>query len=292
MSNKIEEQYYKIWLSLIPNLGSIKYLNLINTFKTNKAIFNASKKELMQVSKISDNLAENILKIESRRKAKLHLKHILNNNIKIISITDREYPSNLKDIYSPPLCLYIKGNEELLTKTNISIIGCRDCSNYGKEMAQKFAYELSKNSINIVSGLARGIDSYAHLGAIYGNGKTIAVLGNGLNTIYPKENIQLASKILKTEGAIISEFPLGTEPNKMNFPLRNRIISGLSKGVLVIESKKKSGTLITVDFALEQGRDVFVLPGNINSKCSEGTNELIKQGAKVVTNYMEILEEV
>ena len=143
----------------------------------------------------------------------------------------------------------------------------------------------------VKAALAKGIDSYAHFGTIEAKRKTIAVLGNGLDTIYPKENLKLSEKILENEGAIISEYPLGTQPNRENFPARNRIISGLSNGILVVEAKEKSGTLITTDFALDQGRDVFVIPGNIDSENSFGTNELIKQGAKLVTNPKEILEE-
>ena len=211
------------------------------------------------------------------------------NNIDIISIQDKDYPSLLKEIYDPPICLYIRGNKKILNNESIAIIGCRDASDYGLNVANEFAYNLSKQNINIISGLARGIDSEAHLGAVRANQKTIAVLGNGLDIIYPKENINLVQNILNSGGAIISEYPLGTKPKKENFPARNRIISGMSKGLLVVEAKEKSGTLITVDFALEQGRDVFVIPGNINSINSVGTNDLIKQGAKVVTTWEECI---
>ena len=153
------------------------------------------------------------------------------------------------------------------------------------------AYNISKQKINIVSGLAKGIDSMAHKGTILAREKTIAVLGNGLDTIYPAENVYLAKEILKNGGAIISEYPLGEKPQKQNFPERNRIVSGMSKGIIVVEAKEKSGTIITVDFALEQGRDVFVVPGDINKENSKGTNKLIKQGAKLITHYEDVLEE-
>ena len=159
-------------------------------------------------------------------------------------------------------------------------------------MAFNFAYELSKKGFIIISGLARGIDTYAHLGALKASGKTIAVLGSGLKHIYPSENKKLCNEIVKNGGAIITEYEPHTKPLPMNFPSRNRIISGLSNGVLVVEAKQKSGTLITVDYALEQGKDVFVIPGNITSINSYGTNELIKQGAKLVTNTKEIIEEI
>lgn len=225
------------------------------------------------------------------------------NNIKTISINNKYYPENLKKIYDPPKVIYVKGNYKILNNLSISIVGCRDATDYGKKAAKYFSYWLSKNKINIVSGLAKGIDSFAHIGAVCGkveeNSKkvnnlstfgTIAVVGTGLDIVYPKENKYLEEKIIETGGAIISEYPLGTKPTRYNFPKRNRIISALSKGVLVIEAKEKSGTLITVDFALEQGRDVFVVPGNINSLNSVGTNHLIKQGAIIVTNYKEILD--
>ena len=172
---------------------------------------------------------------------------------------------------------------------SIAIIGSRDYSDYGKRVAKDFAYNLAENDICIISGLARGIDSFAHEACLSAEGKTIAVLGSGLDIIYPKENIGLFNKIILNGGLVISEYPLGTKPQKQHFPARNRIISGLSDGVLVIEAKEKSGTNITVDFALEQGKDVFVVPGNIYSKTSNGTNFLIKEGAIPVTNFLDII---
>ncbi len=213
------------------------------------------------------------------------------NDISILFIEDENYPRILREIYNPPLCLYIKGNKSILNEISLAIIGCRDASEYGKNVAEEFAFNISKTKINIVSGLARGIDSFAHLGAIKAKEKTIAVLGNGLDTVYPKENIKLAEEILNCGGTIISEFPLGTPPEKRNFPARNRIISGISKGVLVVEAKERSGTMITVDFALEQGRDVFAVPGNIDLINSFGTNRIIKEGAKLITTWEEIVEE-
>jgi DNA processing protein len=212
------------------------------------------------------------------------------NGIDIINIFDPEYPQILKEIYDPPICLYIKGNKKILNSFALAIIGCRDSSVYGEKNAEKFAFELAKRKIVIVSGLAKGIDSCAHKGTVLAKEKTIAVIGNGLDFIYPSENTKLANEIIKNDGCIISEYPLGTKPEKQNFPARNRIISGISKGVLVVEAKEKSGTLITVDFALEQGRDVFALPGNINSLNSVGTNELIKQGASIVCNVEDVLQ--
>ena len=256
----IEEKYYKVWLTLIKNLGIKKYVNLINKFKTNKGIFQANKRDLLNVNLINEKICDDLLSLEIRKNVKKHLAFMELNKIDIISIADKEYPAILREIDNPPICLYIKGNKKILNNISVSIVGCRDCSQYGKEISQKLAYNLANNSFNVVSGLAKGIDSFAHLGALYANGKTIAVLGNGLDTIYPKENKFIANKILRTNGAIISEYRLGTKIEKTNFPARNRIISGISLATIVVEAKKKSGTLITVDFALEQGRDVFVVP--------------------------------
>lgn len=183
-----------------------------------------------------------------------------NTKIKEIKIGDKLYPENLLHIYHPPKTLYILGNEKLLNEPSIAIIGCRRCSDYGKKVSYYFAEELSKREIVIVSGLAKGIDTYAHKGAVKAKGKTIAVLGCGLDIVYPSENIDIYRQIVQTGGAIVSEYPVGTKPEKQHFPARNRIISGLSDGVLVIEAKKRSGTLITVEHALEQGKDVYAVP--------------------------------
>ncbi len=211
------------------------------------------------------------------------------NKIKTIKLEDEFYPEKLRNIYAPPKMLYVLGNEKLLQQKSIAIVGCRDCTKYGIENAYKFGYELATSNICVISGLAKGIDAYAHLGAVRAKGKTIAVLGSGLDVIYPPENAELYKEIIMNNGAIITEYPLGSKPEKYHFPERNRIISGLSDGVLVIEAKKKSGTMITVDFALEQGREVYAIPGNISSESSYGTNELIKEGAIPVTNVNDII---
>ena len=208
-----------------------------------------------------------------------------------INMNSKYYPERLKNIDSPPKELYCLGNLELLNyKNNIAMIGSRNCSSYGERAAKDFAYNLAKVDICIVSGLAKGIDSFSHIGALNAKGKTIAVLGSGLDNIYPKENINLVEEIIKNNGLVISEYPLGTKPLKYHFPARNIIISGLSDSVLVVEARKNSGTNITVDFALEQGKDIFVVPGNIYSKTSDGTNFLITEGAIPVLNYKDILK--
>ena len=206
-----------------------------------------------------------------------------------LKINDERYPENLRQIYNPPQVLYCVGNISLLKDISIAIIGCRNASLYGKKIGTIFAENLSKNGVTVVSGFARGIDSIAHMASYKNIGRTIAVLGSGLNIIYPRENENLFKDIINNNGLIISEYPLNTAPNKENFPMRNRIISGLSSGVLVIEAKRNSGTMITVNYALEQGKNVFVVPGNIDSINSTGTNDLIKEGAQLVTNYKEIM---
>lgn len=214
--------------------------------------------------------------------------------IEEIFIENENYPEQLRNIYDPPIKLYVLGNKKLLNQIGIAIVGARKATEYGKKVALQMSKDLSTNGINIISGLALGIDTYAHLGTFEQGtiGKTIAVLGSGLDNIYPKQNMGLAKQILKKGGCIISEYKIGTKLHRQNFPQRNRIISGLSKGVLVVEAAKHSGALITADFALEQGRDVFSVPGDILKITYEGTNDLIKQGAKLVTNYIDILEEI
>lgn len=284
---ELENKRYWIWLSLIKNLGSKRKLKLLELYKNPEGIYKLTKEELININGIGEAIANDIIISKNEKILNYHIKYMKENNIKIININEREYPQALKKIYDPPISLYVKGNIEKLNNKNIGIVGCRECTTYGKKSAEYFAYNLSKQNINIVSGLAKGIDSYAHLGSL-NTGNTIAVLGNGLDMIYPKENLELANEIIKRGGTIISEYPCGTKPDKMKFPARNRIISGISSGIIVIEAKEKSGTLITVDFALEQGREVFVVPGNINSINSVGTNDLIKQGARLVTTYEDI----
>ena len=256
----LEDKKYWIWFSLIRGLGSRRKQRLLEIYKTPEKIYNLTEQELTKINGIGKETIKNIVDKNVKQYVEKHINYMQKNNIDIISIQEKEYPQILKEIYDPPISLYIKGNSTILNNISIAIIGCRQASEYGIKAAKYFGYNLSKEGINIISGLAKGIDSYAHIGAICAKGKTIAVIGNGLDTIYPKENTYLSDKIIDTGGAIISEYPLGTIPEKMNFPARNRIISGLSKAIIVVEAKEKSGTLITVDFALEQGRDIYVVP--------------------------------
>lgn len=211
--------------------------------------------------------------------------------MKVINKKDENYPKALLNISNPPEKLFVLGNETILDNFGIAIVGSRNCTKYGEEVAKSIAYNLSKYNINVVSGMAKGIDSAAHIGTIMGKGKTIAVLGSGFKHIYPKENMELLKDIINSGGAVITEYEENTLPKPENFPKRNRIISALSQGVVVVEAGKRSGSLITAEIALEEGKEVFAVPGNVTSRTSKGTNELIKDGAKLVENVMDILEE-
>lgn len=287
MENLYNKKYW-IWFSLIESLGSIRRKILLEKFKDPKEIYYAKRENLENVKGIGEKIISNILNRDIKEKVNKDIDYMKKNNIDFITIKDKEYPNTLRNIYDSPLYLYIKGNKEILNENCISIIGGREYSIYGKKCTKYFSQNLAREGKVIVSGLARGIDSFAHEGALEVEGKTIAVIGSGLDIMYPPENIKLANKIVETKGAIITEYPMGTKPLKINFPARNRIISGISDKILVIEAKKRSGTLITVDFALEQGKDIYVVPGNIDSINSVGTNDLIKQGARLITNYKEI----
>ena len=288
MIETLEKKKYWIWLSCVKGLGSIRKQILLNRYKTPERIYNLKKEEILQIKGFNEILAENIICKENKENIEKQIEFLQKEDVKMITIEDKEYPKTLKTIYDYPICLYVKGNETILDTPSIGIVGCRESSSYGETVAQYFAYHLSKRKVTIISGLAKGIDSQAHIGTLKAKGITIGVVGNGLDMVYPKENEYLYDKIVEEHGAIISEYPLGTKPEKINFPARNRIISGMSKGIIVVEAKKKSGTLITVDFALEQGKNVYVVPGNIDKMNSIGTNDLIKQGAQIVTSYKDI----
>lgn len=278
---------YWIWLSRVEGLNPKVLNELLEKYKDPKVIWNKTKEELIQEG-MKEIYADKITNSKYRIGLDRYLEYMKNNNIDIINIHDENYPDKLRKIYDPPVVIYIKGNKKVLNERAMAIVGCRLCTKYGEIQAKKLAYNLSLNNINVISGLARGIDSHAHKGCLMSVGKTIAVVGCGLDRVYPEENRELFNQIINQGGAIISEYVIGTKPLARNFPRRNRIISGLSDGVIVVEAREKSGTLITVDFALEQGKDVYAVPGNIDNPNAYGTNDLIKQGAKVITNIEDI----
>ncbi|MCM8789491.1 MAG: DNA-processing protein DprA [Candidatus Omnitrophica bacterium] len=277
-------------LNLIGDIGTVRFNRLKNYFGKPENIFNTPYEKLVDILGITDTLARRLASFKQEElKKELALAKRL--SLKIITLEDSDYPENLKNIPGAPIVLYVKGSFIIQDNFGFSIVGSRRASLYGLNAAEKFASELSQKGFTIISGMARGIDTYAHKGALKAGGRTVAVMGSGFNHIYPQENIDLAEEISKN-GAVISEFPINAEPLPQNFPRRNRIISGLSLGVIVVEAARNSGALITADFALEQGRDVFALPGKIDSNLSFGTNGLIKQGAKLVSCVDDILEEL
>ncbi len=280
-------------LLTIDGVGNQKISLLLNHFETAQQAWEASAAELVQAGllpKLADLIVE---KRKSINPDELWEK-INKENIKLITIQDEDYPELLKQIPAPPYLLYAKGNLDCLKMPMISIVGSRKFTPYGQQMTTNFAKELSQAGFCIVSGLALGIDAIAHCGALDANGKTIAVLGNSLDdiNIYPRNNFALAQEIIAKGGLLLSEFPVPTHANVGTFPMRNRIVAGLSYGTLVTEAAQESGSLITANFAVEFNREVFAVPGNISSLQSEGANNLIKKGAKMTTSISDVLEEI
>lgn len=278
-----------IFLNLL-ELTPKKTASILNTFKNLDQILQLKALEFKKAHLINDKDVEGIRQLKNSKVFESELELIKKFKIETIDLFDKAYPELLKEISHPPLVLYLKGDRNLLKEYCLSIVGTRLATLYGLSMAEKFSKELAGLSLVIVSGLARGIDTKVHQTALK-YGKTIAVLGSGLLNIYPKEN-QILARQITSSGALISEFPLRTPPAKENFPRRNRIISGLSKGTLVIEAALRSGALITAGFALEQNREVFALPGKASSPLSYGTHGLIKAGAKLVDSVNDILDEL
>lgn len=288
----IQEKVYWIWLARVPGIGSRRFNRLLEMYDSPINVWKASDEDIMaRADKLGKNVACNIIHYRHERYLKEAAKSLQIPGVRVIIPTDAEYPWILKQIYDPPAVLYCRGNYMDFSKPTISIVGSRNPTKYGRQIAEKIAFELASAGVTIISGLARGIDTMAHLGALRAKGNTIAVMGSGIDVIYPPENKKIFSDI-EMHGTIISEYPPGTRPLPGNFPARNRIISGLSNGVLVVEAGSKSGALITVDFALEQGREVYAIPGNIDSSQSMGTNNILKQGAKLVTSAEDILEDL
>lgn len=285
------EKDFWIALNIVPGLGKTLFYRLLKFFGTVEVIFKAKEKDLRQVDGIGENLARAILGFNLSRESEKEKNFIRNNNVKVLTSVEEEYPENLKNIFDPPPVIYIQGDIIGRDLASIAVVGTRSPSHYGKLVAEKISGALAEKGITVVSGMARGVDSVAHKGAMDSGGRTIAVFGCGLSIIYPPENVRLRNRIIE-QGAVVSEFPMSRKPDRGNFPARNRIISGLSLGTLVIEAGEKSGALITTQFALDQGRDVFAVPGNINNPKSKGPNLLIKKGAKLVEKVEDIIDEL
>lgn len=279
-----------IALSFVTGVGSRTAGMLIDRFGSPAACLEASAAQL-EAAGLKREIVDAIKDPEPRERAKIELGKLEQMGGACLPLTDHRYPALLRETYDPPIVLYYKGILEVaLNQPAIAIVGSRRCSTYGRNVAEMLARELAERGVSIVSGLARGIDAAAHKGALDGRGLTIAVMGTGLDTIYPKENRRLAEQVCE-QGALLTEFPLSTPPLSQNFPFRNRVISGLSLGVMVIEGAERSGSLITARMSYEQGRDVFAVPGNITSSKSFGPNYLIKDGAKLVQTWRDVVDE-
>jgi len=281
------------WLaiSLTPGLGPTKARKLVEHFGSAEAVFRASLTELESTG-IQAVSAQSLATGKSAELAREEIARAAAADVTMVSLDDPSYPPRLKEIYDPPLVLRVRGDAEVLTKPGIAMVGTRHPTPYGSGMAERLACDLAAQGLVIISGMAQGVDTSSHRGAISAKGKTVAVFGTGVDVIYPKENSRLSEQILALGGALISEFPLGTFAAPQNFPIRNRIISGMSVGVLVVEAAEYSGTRITARCALEQNRDVFAVPGNVTNKNSWGPNTLIKQGAKLVATWEDVWEDL
>jgi DNA processing protein len=281
---------YWLGFSLIPQLGGQTLLQLFVGFRDLSIAWYADKSEFIARG-LPPKIAENIVANRPKINLEAEMDKLTPYQATLITWEDAHYPESLREIINPPPLLYVRGTLLPEDQQALAIVGTRKATPHGRQTTHELSKRLAKQGVTIVSGLAQGIDTSAHMGALDGGGRTIAVFGNGVDRAYPQENRDLARRIIQ-QGAVISEFPIGTPPIGKNFPRRNRLISGLSMGVLVTEAPKGSGSLITATHALEQGRDVFAVPANIYNQASAGTNHLIQEGAKLVTNERDILEEL
>lgn len=280
-------------LNMTPGIGPRAAVKLLEQFGSAEAVFGASRAEIERV-RLLPEAVDSLIAREAHQKAEAEIERVRQLGGDILILDDGVYPALLREIYDPPIVLYVSGAwSECFEQPCIAIVGSRKCSTYGQNSALMLARELAQRGVTVVSGLARGIDASAHRGALEAGGRTVAVMGTGLDQVYPRDHTKLARQILDGGGALVSQFPLGTPPVSENFPYRNRVISGLSLGVLVVEAAENSGSLITARLAMEQNREVFALPGNITSRTSFGTNYLIKgAGAKLVQQWQDIVAEL
>ena len=291
MNAQLDEKFYWLALKLVPGVGAKTFLRLLERFGEPENVFRAKRESLTQVKGITKKAVDNIVLKKFEKDPEKELEDTSRKGIKIICLKDSEYPKNLAQIHDPPPVLFVKGDLSVRDVVSVAVVGSRSASYQGLRFTKKLCADLAGYGIVVVSGFARGIDTAAHTGCIEGGGRTLAVLGCGLDIDYPRQNRELREKVVRN-GALITEFPLGTEPESKNFPARNRIISGLSLGVIVVEAGKRSGSLITARLALEQNREVFAVPGSVRSYRSLGPNWLIKQGAKLVERAEDVVEEL
>lgn len=285
-----EEQLHWLALRLVPGLGARKAGQLVERFRTPQAIFRASRSELEGVG-IAGGVAQSIASGCSFEEAVLQQQKMLETAVSLVALSDERYPARLREIFDPPVALFVRGRVELLGSLMLAVVGTRRPTPYGLAVTERLAADLARAGLTIVSGMARGIDTAAHKGALSVGGDTVAVLGCGVDVVYPSENRRLVTELVE-KGLVVSEFPMGAPAYPQNFPIRNRIISGMSAGVVVVEGAEYSGSSITARLAMDQGRDVFAVPGNITSKLSWGPNLLIKQGAKLVQEWNDVVAEL
>ncbi len=286
----MENREALVALNLIENVGPVRVRQLLEHFGEASAILGASKQQLLQARNIGEETADAISSWEKNIDLKAELKRMDEYGCHVVTQAEPEYPELLRQIYDPPVVLYVKGQLLAKDKNSVAMVGSRMTTHYGMEVARKLAYQLAYLGVTVISGGARGIDSAAHQGALSGNGRTIAVLGTGINLVTPPENAELFQRIA-ANGAVVTQFPFNRPPDKQSFPIRNRIVAGMTLGTVVVEANLSSGALITANFANEYGRQVFAVPGRIDSPRSKGCHELIKKGAKLCESAEDILSE-
>jgi DNA processing protein len=280
-----------IALNMLPTMGPVRLRKLLEVFETPDRVLSARRDSLRAVDGIGREVVDQIVNWESLVDLPAELQRIREFGATVITADSPLYPRQLREIHSPPIVLYVWGEIVERDQHAVAVIGSRRTTHYGLESAKKLSYQLAYAGLTVISGLARGIDTAAHQGALAAKGRTIGVIGSGLSRLYPPENAALAEKIRSGNGAIVSEFSMEIEPDRQTFPMRNRIISGWSQGLLVVEAGLNSGALISVSQALEQGRSVYAVPGHINAPSAQGSNRLIQQGAKLVMDASDILDD-
>ncbi len=291
MTNPLDQRQAWLALYLIPGLGNVVLKRLFDQFHDVHAVFEADFFDLMRVGGLRKEIARKILHGGLPGLAEKELSGAERAGATVLTYQDSDYPVLLRELHNPPMVLFVKGRKIRPAQNLVGLVGSRNPTHYGLKTAERIAGGLAKRETGVVSGLARGIDAAAHSGCLKSSGFTVGVLGTGIDVVYPKTNRKLFDKMVEV-GTIVSEFPMGTAPEPRNFPIRNRIISGLSRGVAVIEATRKSGSLITAACALEQNREVFAVPGSVDSLKSAGAHWLIKQGAKLIENADDILDEL
>jgi len=277
-------------LNMIEHVGPVRVRQLLEHFAEASAILSASKQQLLRVRGIGEETAESIANWEKSVDLAAELKRVTDYGCEVVVQSDEHYPAMLREIYDPPVVLYVKGNLTVKDKNGVAMVGSRMTTHYGIEVARKLAYQLAYVGVTVVSGGARGIDTAAHQGALSGKGRTICVLGTGINIVFPPENGELFERIA-ANGAIVSQYPFNRKADKQSFAIRNRIVAGMTLGTVVVEANLTSGALITANFATEYGRQIFAVPGRIDSPRSKGCHELIKKGAKLCEGVEDILSE-